>query len=366
MQNKKKITIFLPDLGGGGAEKQKVVLANGLAEDNFIVDFVLGDKTGPCLEKLSDKVTIIDLKTRNMFICLFRLISYLKKNNPDVILSALEKSNVVAVFANLLTRKRARCVICICTTLSESFKRHPLFKRLFMYSCTRFFYPLADAVVSVSKGVAKDAADYLHINPSKITPIYNYHPFEENEQRSLEPIEHPWFSDERDIPTILAMGRLVEAKDFPTLLSAFSLLRNKMEARLVILGEGELRQPLEKLVVELKLGESVALPGFFANPFPYFKRCDLFVLSSQFEGLANALVEALFLSPRIVSTDCPHGSREVLGVAHQDRLVEVGNVEALAKAMGDALGQPPMRVDQSHFDKFRKDTVVSQYLNILC
>jgi glycosyltransferase involved in cell wall biosynthesis len=134
-------------------------------------------------------------------------------------------------------------------------------------------------------------------------------------------------------PVILGVGRLTVQKDFPTLIRAFARVRQKRNARLLILGEGELRSELNALVAELGLQADVALPGFVENPFVFMRHASLFVLSSAWEGFGNVLVEAMACGMPVVSTDCPSGPAEILQNGKWGRLVPVGDVQALSEAL---------------------------------
>jgi glycosyltransferase involved in cell wall biosynthesis len=146
------------------------------------------------------------------------------------------------------------------------------------------------------------------------------------------PVDHPWFN-QGGCPIILSIGRLTIAKDYPTLIKAFAKVKRQRDARLVIIGEGEERKVIEDLVRRLGLEKFVWLPGFLNPPYPYLARASLFVLSSIWEGLPTAIIEALALGIPVVSTDCPGSPREILENGRFGELVPVGNVQALADAI---------------------------------
>jgi glycosyltransferase involved in cell wall biosynthesis len=166
-------------------------------------------------------------------------------------------------------------------------------------------------------------------------------------------------------PVILAVGRLTLQKDFPTLIRAFARLRARRSARLVILGEGELRDELEALVAELGLTADVALPGFVDNPFSWMRGSALFVLSSAWEGFGNVLVEAMACGTPVVSTDCPSGPAEILENGKWGRLAAVGDAEALARAIAEALDDPNPPDVRARAAFFSVERSVDAYLAIL-
>ena len=115
----------------------------------------------------------------------------------------------------------------------------------------------------------------------------------------------------------------MHVKDFAALIRAFANLRARRHARLLILGEGELRGELERLASDLGVAEDVGMPGFYANPYALMSRASVFVQSSQWEGLPSVLVEAMACGTPVVATDCPGGTREILEDGRLGTLVPV-------------------------------------------
>jgi len=177
-----------------------------------------------------------------------------------------------------------------------------------------------------------------------------------------EPVSHRWL-EERDRPVILAAGRLTAAKDYPTLLRAMAHLLDQRPARLIILGQGEEEAGLRQLIHDLAIAEHVDLVGFQKNPFSWMLRCDLYVMSSAWEGLPGSLIEALACGAKVVSTDCPTGPTEILENGKWGRLVPVGNSVALAAAMAETLDEEKPPAISEHIKKFDSDTCVSEYEN---
>ena len=191
-----------------------------------------------------------------------------------------------------------------------------------------WYYKRADAIVANSK----ETADDLTILTGKQAEyIYNPTLSDNYEELASLPVEKDWFAEET--PIIIGVGRLSLPKGFDTLIRAFNIVQQKMDARLVILGEGDKRKELENLITEFGLEDKVWLPGYEKNPYRYIKKADLFVLSSLFEGLPNVLIEALALGIPCVSTRCKSGPKEILLNGEGGYLVDVGAVEEMAEAM---------------------------------
>ncbi len=364
--------LFLPSLAGGGAERVMVTLANGFVARAHEVDLVLAKAEGPYLSQLHPAVRVVDLNAPRVLAALPALVRYLHKERPKTLLSALDHANVVALLAKRLAGTDTRVVVSVHSLPSRAFSsqgvQRATAKERWLPTAARLFYPQADAVVAVSKGVADDLERLIHVPRERIRVIYNPVVTPELFERAQEPVDHPWFAPGAP-PVVLGAGRLTGVKNFSLLIEAFARVRANdagQEARLVILGEGEERGALERLVAVWGLEAEVWLPGWVANPYAFMAKSGVFVLSSLREGLSLVLVEALALKVKAVATDCEAGPAEVLGNGKYGKLVPVGDVGAMSQAITDALAAP---ADDLFFRKrlqtFSVHTGVTEYLRLL-
>ena len=165
---------------------------------------------------------------------------------------------------------------------------------------------------------------------------------------------------------ILAVGRLSDAKDFPTLLKAIVRMNEKRKVKCIILGEGELREKLQGMIEQLSLSGTVDLHGFVGNPYAYLAKADLFVLSSRREGFPNVLVEAMACGTPVVATDCPSGPAEILENGKYGPLVPVGDAQALADAMLRTLDDHlPAETLIARAEEFSVEKIADQYIDLL-
>ncbi len=280
-----KLALFLPSLVGGGAERVMVNLANNIAEKGVHVDLVVGNAESTYKNQVSPRVNLVDFQTQRSLGTLPKLISYLRREKPKALISALEHTNVLAVWAKRLALSSTKIIITEHTSASLMHLQagYTPSKLRATRLAMRVSYPMADQIVAVSQGVAEDLAQTIGLNPKRLEVIYNPILSKTMFQKANQPLEHPWFQPGQP-PVILGVGRLEEQKDFPTLLRAFALLRKKQNARLIILGEGNLRKPLEALIKKLGIEHDVELPGFNNNPYAFMKNAQVFVLSSILEG----------------------------------------------------------------------------------
>lgn len=335
---RRSLVIYLPDLSGGGAERLHARLMPYFSEIGFDVTFLLDRARGELMEPVKQAgARIVSLGATRQINALPKLVRFLKAEKPDILVANMEHMNVMAVLARRLAGVCTRIVVTQHNTFSEQVKR-PSWQFRILPLLYRWAIPYAERIIAVSKGVADDLATASGVPRNRIDVIYNGVLTEDFEVRAAKKPDHPWFSE--DVPVVLAMGRLVEQKDFATLIKAFAVVAERMPARLIILGEGPLRQELENMVGDLGLEQSVAMPGFSENAIAAIDRARLFVLSSRFEGFGNVVAEALACGTPVVSTDCPHGPAEILENGYYGALVPVGNTSALAEAILGALVQP--------------------------
>ncbi|MCK0769387.1 glycosyltransferase [Chromohalobacter canadensis] len=358
----KRIAVFLPSLVGGGAERVMVTLANGFAARGVSVDLVVVAAKGAYLEDVSPDVRLVELGASRVLFSLPALVRYLRRERPEALLSALNYANIIALWARTLARTKTRLVVSERNNLSSAMSSGR-FKRGLPW-LMRLSYPAADAIIAVSNGVADDLAQTLALPRERIDVVYNPAVTERLRELSVLPLAHPWLAPGQP-PVILAVGRLTAQKDYPTLLKAFAALRAHRDARLVILGEGELRDTLEAMVARLGVAEDVAFLGFVDNPYAWMRQASLFVLSSAWEGFGNVLAEAMACGTPVVSTDCPSGPAEVLENGAWGRLVPVGDAPALVRAISETLN------DETHPDvchrarSFGLDQALSAYLQVV-
>lgn len=195
----------------------------------------------------------------------------------------------------------------------------------------------ANVLTCVSKDMV---AQYRQIfRNAKHVCVYNIIDDAESRRRMHEHVAHEWLDGAKGT-VLVAAGRLAPWKGFADLIRAMAIVRQRREARLLILGDGPLRDELQQLIDELGLQDRIRLEGYVQNPLKYFALADVFVLSSHVEGLPNVLVEAMLCGCTPVSTDCPTGPREVLSGGEAGYLVPVHDATAMAAGILKALEEP--------------------------
>lgn len=366
--------MLLPSLAGGGAERSMLTLIGSFLRHGRDVDLLLFRREGPYLKSVPAGTRVTEIAAGSALrgrwlaaradpsgirrllqpVLLPRkadgalryvggLARHLRAHQPDVLLSAMTYTNLVALWARSLARVPVSVVVSERISLShhiQSRSSKNAWRWRHLLPAVGHAYGSADGVVAVSNSVASDLAANTPLEPSAIRIIYNPVVDDRLAEWAAEPLDHPWFGPDAP-PVVLAVGRLIPQKDFPTLLRAFAILSARRRARLVILGEGRLRPELEALAAELGIEAHLELPGFVENPFRYMSRAAVLALSSIYEGLPGVLIQALACGCPVVSTDCPGGSAEILDDGRLGPLVPMHNAQALADALDRTLDDPP-------------------------
>ena len=354
-----KIALVVPDLDGAGAQRVMLDLAAGFVARGVEVDVVAVRAVGALRDAVPTEARVVDLRAGRAVAALPALARYLRRDRPDAVVSCLSHVNLVAVAAARLVRSRATVMVTQHNQLSSTAPRKTTRRGRAMPRLLRVGFRFADRIVAVSDGVADDLAATLGIPRARIDVVYNPIDFARLRRAATEPAAVDWPGGRG--PKLLAVGRLTEQKDLPTLLRALALLP---QARLLVLGDGEDRAALAALARELGVTARVQLPGFVENPFPVFAAADAFVLSSRWEGLPTVLIEALALSPHVVATDCPSGPHEILEGGRFGGLAPVGDPAGLARAIEDELTHP-QRDAAPALARYDRDAAAGRYLDLL-
>ncbi len=365
MRESVEVLFHLRAIGGGGAERVAITIANHLVESGIRCMFLVRRNINFYKGELDPRIDIQFVSAKRDIVFVFKLAKKFREINPQTIFTTIQRPSFLAVLAKRLAGIPARSIIREPTTPSLMFRElETLRERLQMKPMMRWSYHRADAVIAPSKGVRDDLIETLALPHEKISVIYNPVITKQLEQWRQEPVEHPWLA-EKSIPVILAVGRLAYPKNYPLLIRAFALVREQLSARLLILGEGELRAEIEQLVAQLGLSEWVSMPGFDPNPFRYMARADVLALTSVREGFPNVLVQAMACGCPVVSTDCPSGPREILDGGKYGFLVPVNDEEALAEALLRTLKGEVKPVSPEWLEQFRAKHIIKQYSNLL-
>jgi glycosyltransferase involved in cell wall biosynthesis len=321
-------------------------------------------RKGELLPMIGSNVAVVDLGADRIRNVIIPLKIYLKKSRPDVILVGMWPLTSAAVVAWLLSGRQGRLYLIEHCHLSAECARGMHLSLRYLKAWMRVTYPFATGVLAVSNGVKKDLCFLSGMTNDLVKVIYNPAATGVSaEFASIKDRELLW--GEGFSHHILSVGSFKIEKNHECLIRAFSRLPKSLNAKLAIVGDGPLRDVMEKLVISLGLQDRVHLPGFFHDVYPWYRSSDLFVLSSDAEGLPTVLIEALECGLPVVSTKSYGGGPdEILDNGRLGRLVPVGDEEALATAIASSLTE---KHDREALIKRAKDFSVerisAQYLD---
>lgn len=339
-----RIVFHVPSFRGGGAERVFVLMANEMARRGHEVTLFVWNSEGPNAALRADNVRLVDLgmpiygegfgKPATLS-GLRRSTGFYRRLKPDAVFSGPEFANLITALALSLSFSKAKffpSFHAAAAIPSNDFgsKLAVLLSGLVAARATK--------AIAVSAGVGRDitargvAADKLAVIHNPLPPA------------TAQPGQaYPWqveLAALGDGPVIATAGRLVGVKDHKTLLRAFAALLRTRPARLVLFGDGPLLSELEAETRVLGIASKVLFAGYVNDPAACYAVADLFALSSTSEGFGNVLIEAMAAGVPVVSTDAPHGPREILAEGKYGTLVPVGDAGALATAMAAMLDQP--------------------------
>lgn len=341
-----KVLFSTSALGGGGAESHALRVMNHLDRDRFSVDLAVSRGQGSYEKFLAPDIRVHETSSRHIpssvgrnFASVAGLSRLLRREPWDVVLSVMDIPNLAAMLAALSMPRRPAVMLSVQIPPSIEYARSAVGRRVVLPGIKRL-YPHADRIVSLSYGVRGDLEALQPALAGKIDVIHNA--IMEESFLGGRDRPTPGFPTDNK-PVLVACGRLIAQKDYPTLLDAFRKVVDSVPSHLVVLGEGPDRAALVARIAELNLVESVHLLGFQDYPAAYMAKADVFVLSSIYEGFGNVIVEAMACDTAVVSTDCPHGPSEILEDGVTGRLVPVRDPSALAKALVEVLRDPEGR-----------------------
>lgn len=362
-ENLSRISLFWGDLTGGGIEHVMITLAEEFLHRGVETDIILLQRKGELQGRLPPDARVFNLEAERLFESVPALAEYFRDHHPFALLSAAPYLNRVALFARVLAGVSIPIVISE-HNVSPIAGSNSFLPDWGLMQLTRQIYSLADRMIAASEAIAEGVSRSLELRREEFDIIYNPVVGPKTFELAEQSVDHPWFSDERQ-PVVLGAGRLVKDKGFSTLLRAFAQIRETRRARLAILGEGKKRPALEQEAKQLGVSDHVWMPGFVSNPMKYMADASVFVLSSKSEGLGNVLIEAMACGTPVVSTDCPGGPSEILEEGKYGKLVPVEDPTALATGIEAALDGDVEPAPRSALDRFRRDRVAEQYLNVL-
>ena len=321
--------MLIPSLAGGGAERVALFCAGSLSQQGYDVDLVVARNAGPLVDDPVARRLRVDLGARNEMLCLPRLVRYVRRAKPDLVIAMVHSAKIMAGLAKSVVPELP-LVISVHNNLEPPKADRFWVRRFFGLRLERYLYRNVLAAHAVSEALAGQAGRFFRIPGDRVYAIHN--PLVAPAAEPHMPDAHrAWF----DRPVLMTAGRLARQKDHASLLKAFAASELAGSARLLILGDGPLRGRLETMAKDLGIAGDVLMPGRVADIRPYLNAARGFALSSRFEGFPLVLIEALRAGLPIAAFDCPTGPSEALLNGTLGRLLSPGDIPGLTRALRD-------------------------------
>jgi glycosyltransferase involved in cell wall biosynthesis len=333
-----RLAFYIHSMHGGGAERVSALVASGFARRSYAVDLVLNRAEGPHMTFVAPEVRVVSLQCSTARAAP-RLARYLRKAKPDCLVAALQHNNLNAAIAARLTGTPfAATVHGIMSVHRWNLRTSGVIGTVAQVTAP-LIYRMADAVGVVSEAVARDIAyaserrDKFHVLHNPVdTDHFSPKARTGDEAATRMPIED-------GSPLVLAVGRFDRAKNFDFLIRAVHAMQADQPARLALLGEGPERGPLERLAHDLGIADRVHMPGFVADPAPWYRRAAVHAVASKCEGFGNTIVESLATGTPVVITRCLGAPEELLGQGRYGTIV-TSEAGVMAGALTAAIRRP--------------------------
>lgn len=329
MKNKIKIMFFLPNLGGGGAERVAVNMLRLLDAEKFDLSLVLVDKFGEYIDSIPKYVKVHDFSLRKTIFSIFKLRHIVQEQKPDILFSTLFRAHNV-VYLSLLGIKEKPVVVLRSSNSPKLVLENNQLGKLSRFLLEKA-YENADFILAQTPEMKDEIVKYHHISGAKIDVFLN--PLDTDLiDEKIKNIKNPFDATKVNV---VAAGRLTRQKGFDVLIKSFhEVVNENSDFVLHIIGnEGGEQDNLKRMVHNLKLESNIKFLGFQDNPYRYFFFSDLYVLSSRWEGLPNTVLENLYLKKPVVATKCIPFMNQLINDGENGFLVEVENVSQLADAI---------------------------------
>lgn len=389
MQKPIKALLAIDSLTGGGAERVITQLANGIDASKFQVQIAL-TQSPECLQRPGDRVSLVKLSEKipddlffrgsqtienaletaarflwrdedgtqppldreihNFRIMAGTLGKHIMAWKPDCILSFLPNTNLLCLLAQAWYRYDVPLICSDRNHLSSELDRLP-WSRLRRFLIKRL-YPRATRHLAVTREVGQDLIDNFGIKANRIVTIPNGVDADRIQELAAQEPAASAMPPRGEALRIVCVGRLSRQKGQDILLRALACMQAR-NWQLILLGAGEDEAALRELSVQLGISGQVIFAGWQENPYAWIARCDIFVLSSLWEGMPNAMLEAMALGLPVVSTNCPSGPMDILDGGRYGRLVTPDSIESLSAGIEELVRNEPLRTELGKLAKAR-------------
>jgi glycosyltransferase involved in cell wall biosynthesis len=336
------LAVVLRAFEGGGAQRDMILLCNALAAKGVGLTVLALCADGPLRALLDPAIAVVQVPGRKMRYAIPGLRRLVRAAAPDLVVSSEASLNLCTLIAvrSLPRRRRPKLVLREVGSPSIAQYHDPYAQNRIAYRILRRLYRHADRIITLTDGARRDLVRNFAVPDEMISVMLTNAVVPPATMNRLA----RWDGEAgREDDLIVCVGRLSPEKDQHSLIRAMKLLPAARPWRLAIVGDGAERAALETLARHHGLDDRIVFTGHLADPFAVMMRARLAVCASVYEGLCNAIIEALACGTPVVSTNCPYGPAEILQGGRYGTLTPVGDAAAMAAAIDAALNEVPDR-----------------------
>jgi glycosyltransferase involved in cell wall biosynthesis len=359
MEVRRNVLFLIPTLAGGGAERVMVTILRHLDRNRFSPALAVVDtRDAIFMDDVPKDVEVIDLHCTRVRYALPKLVKLIWHRRPHVVMSTLGQLNLALAMVRPILPNGVRYVARETVVVSANIETKRW--RKFSRSAYRHFYRRFDTVICQSHDMQKDLVHQFAVPLDKTVVIHN--PVDVARIRELAKASIPGEMGQKSGGSekplqLVSAGRLSYQKGFDMLIDALALCARPTQ--LTILGEGELRDELKQRAVTRGVAHKVEFVGFQKNPYPFFARADVFVVSSRFEGFPNVVLEALACGTPVIALPSPGGVHEILDGLTGCDVTKNMSAECLADAI-DSFSTDEC-IDPCIIERYSAETIAKRY-----
>ena len=352
---KKTLFVLLPNLNLGGAEHIVITLLKNFDRSLFEITLVVLDAGSGCLKnQVPSDVQLVMLNRKRIRTALVKLVCLLRAEQPDILFSNLSHLNLGLAILRFTLPKKTSLIVRESNIVSKNVKLFPfsaMFRALY-----KLFYRHIDMIICQSSEMAEDLLKNYSVKSQNIkiinNPVDTHAILEKGEAFTPKRLASHVF---------VACGRMHVQKGFHLLINALSEL-NRKDWVLWLIGDGDLKDELGALSVNLGIDDNIRFLGFQENPYPYFKVADAFILSSRFEGMPNVVLEALAMNTQVIATPAPGGVTALLIKSSSCIIADDISVDGINSALLSYFRDPrKKKIEAELIAPFKVEAVTKQF-----
>ncbi|MEP2279118.1 glycosyltransferase [Maribacter sp.] len=355
-----RVVFLLPSLGGGGSERVFMNLCKYFDKDKFKVVLCLLKKEGEFLSQIESDPTIEihDLGVSRVRYSIYPIIRYLRKEQPEIVLSTLGHLNALLSAVSFMIPNNVKIIGRESNIVSMS--NHNKIT-LLLY---KLFYKNFDKIIVQSNDMEVDLRNLVHnFRKDQIVKI--------NNPVDLEHIQVSMQTNDELLPVnkinLISVGSLTHQKGYDILLKSFSKFKDKNKYHISIIGKGKLKDDLIDLIKELNIEEHVSLLGFRGNPYKYIAKATIFISSSRFEGFPNVVLESLICDVPVIANAYKGGINEIIDKPLFGKIIDLEDNQAFERACEEFTSKdlPQKRISKEINKRYGIKSIVNIYQDLI-